>query len=56
MCCLRCSVILEAGREVPCALYIFSLWICSFTKKLKVQRRLNVDMAEIINWRPLGMP
>ena len=51
MCCLRCSVILEAGREAPCALYVFSLWICSSTRKLEVQRRLKVDMVEIINWR-----
>jgi hypothetical protein len=50
MSCLRCSVILEAGRETPCALYIFSL----FTKKSKAQRRLRVDMVEIINERSTG--
>jgi hypothetical protein len=54
MSCLRCSVILEAGRERPCALYIFSLWMCSFTKKSKAQRRLKVDMVEIINERSTG--
>ena len=32
----------------------FSLWVCSFTKKSKAQRRFKVDMVEIINERSTG--